>query len=139
MSIAKSNSLIISERDYQSLLPLTEKYKTPAAEALDDELGRAEIICDAGFPEDAVSMESSVTFMDLDTGEKSTVCLVYPMDANVEKMKISILSPVGTALIGLRVGGKIDWPLPSGKIRHLQVTAVTQAEKITKQHSIDNK
>jgi regulator of nucleoside diphosphate kinase len=65
----------------------------------------------------------------LDTGEKSTVCLVYPLDANIEEMKISILSPVGMALIGLRVGGKIDWPLPGGNIKNLQVIAVSQPEK----------
>lgn len=129
MSIAKKNALFISKHDYQSLLPLTEKYNTLAAETLDNELGRAEIVSDADLPENVVSMNSSVTFVDLDTGEESTVNLVYPMDANIEQMKISILSPVGTALIGLRVGGKIDWPLPSGKIRHLQVIAVIQAEK----------
>lgn len=129
MSIAKKNALYISKHDYQSLLPLTEKYSTQAAETLDNELGRAEIVCDADLPNNVVSMNSLVTFVDLDTGEESTINLVYPMDANIEQMKISILSPVGTALIGLRVGGKIDWPLPGGKIRHLQVVAVTQAEK----------
>jgi regulator of nucleoside diphosphate kinase len=129
MSIAKK-TLYISERDYQSLLPLIEKYDTPAAEALDNELGRAKIVSNTELPVDVVAMDSQVTFIDLDTAEESTVTLVYPANANIEKMKISILSPVGTALIGLRVGGKIDWPLPSGKIRHLQVVAVTQAEKI---------
>lgn len=129
MSIAKK-TLFISERDYQSLLPLIEKYDTPAAEALDNELGRAKIVRNTELPVDVVAMDSQVTFIDLDTAEESTVTLVYPANANIEQMKISILSPVGTALIGLRVGGKIDWPLPSGKIRHLQVVAVTQAEKI---------
>ncbi len=129
MPIAKK-TLFISERDYQSLLPLIEKYDTPAVEALDNELGRAKIVRNTELPVDVVAMDSRVTFIDLDTAEESTVTLVYPANANIEKMRISILSPVGTALIGLRVGGKIDWPLPSGKIRHLQVVAVTQAEKI---------
>jgi len=129
MSIAKSNTLIISEHDYQRLLPLTEKYTSLAAEALDVELGRAEMVVNSDFPKDVVCMDSSVTFIDLDTREESTVSLVFPADTNIEKMKISILSPVGTALIGLQVGGKIDWPLPGGKVRHLQVVAVTQAEK----------
>ena len=129
MSIAKSNTLIISEHDYQRLLPLTEKYTSLAAEALDVELSRAEMVVNSDFPKDVVCMDSSVTFIDLDTREESTVSLVFPADTNIEKMKISILSPVGTALIGLQVGGKIDWPLPGGKVRHLQVVAVTQAEK----------
>ena len=129
MSIVKK-TLFISERDYQSLLPLIEKCDTPAVEALDNELGRAKIVRNTELPVDVVAMDSRVTFIDLDTGEESTVTLVYPANVNIEQMRISILSPVGTALIGLRVGGKIDWPLPSGKIRHLQVVAVTQAEKI---------
>ncbi len=129
MSIAKNNTLIISEHDYQRLLPLTEKYTSLAAEALEAELSRAEIVLDSDFPKDVVCMDSSVTFIDLDTRESSTVSLVFPADTNIEKMKISILSPVGTALIGLQVGGKIDWPLPGGKVRHLQVVAVTQTEK----------
>lgn len=128
MSIAKK-SLFISERDYQRLLPLIEKYDNAAAEALDNELGRAKIVRNTELPDDVVAMDSRVTFIDLDTAEESTVDLVYPANADIEKMKISILSPVGTALIGLRVGGKIDWPLPNGKIRHLQVVAVIQAEK----------
>ena len=129
MSIVKK-TLFIFERDYQSLLPLIEKYDTPAVEALDNELGRAKIVRNTELPVDVVAMDSRVTFIDLDTAEESTVTLVYPANANIEQMRISILSPVGTALIGLRVGGKIDWPLPNGKIRHLQVVAVTQAEKI---------
>lgn len=139
MSTTRTNTLFISERDYKSLLPLTEKYNTPAAEALDDELGRAEIVSNAEFPEDAVSMDSSVTFTDLDSGEESTISLVFPLEANVEQMKISILSPVGTALIGLRVGGTINWPLPGGKIRRLQVVAVTQPQKPTATDSLKNK
>jgi regulator of nucleoside diphosphate kinase len=134
MVVEKSNMLIISERDYQRLLPLVEKYETSAASMLDDELGRAEIVRDAEFPDDVVAMNSSVTFIDLDTDEALTISLVYPANSDVEQMKISILSPVGSALIGLRVGGRIDWPLPNGKIRHLQVTAVIQPEKIIKQN-----
>ena len=128
MPITKK-TLYISERDYQSLLPLIEKYDTPASEALDNELGRAKIVRNTELPVDVVAIDSRVTFIDLDTAEESTVTLVYPANANIEQMKISILSPIGTALIGLRVGGKIDWPLPSGRIRHLQVIAVIQAER----------
>lgn len=131
MPIANNQILIVSKSDYESLLPLAEKYETPAAEALDDELGRAEIVRDEEFPEDVVAMNSFVTFLDLDTGETTSLSLVYPGEANVEQMRISILSPVGTALIGLRVKGRIDWPLPNGKVRRLQVNAVKQMEKTT--------
>ena len=88
-------------------------------------MGRADIV--EALPENIVAMNSSVTFIDLDSGEETRISLVYPSDAKVEDMKISILTPIGTALIGLRVGGKIDWPIPGGKVRRLQVTAVSPA------------
>lgn len=99
MAIANSSALIISDHDYQRLLPLTETYQTATAELLEDELGRAEVVNDANFPADVVAMNSCVTFLDLSSGEKSTVSLVYPQEANIDEMKISILSPIGSALI----------------------------------------
>ena len=125
MSGSHNSSIVISEFDYQHLLSLCEKADNPAAEALEDEMGRADIV--ETLPENVVAMNSSVTFIDLDSGEETRISLVYPSDAKVEDMKISILTPIGTALIGLRVGGKIDWPIPGGKVRRLQVTAVSPA------------
>lgn len=130
MSNTPHNALIICEFDYQRLISLTENSRSATAEALEDELDRADITSLVDFPSDAVCMDSDVTFTDLDSGEETTVSLVYPGDANVDQMKISVLSPVGSALIGLRIGGTIDWPLPGGKVRRLKVVAVTQPEKI---------
>ncbi|HSC66928.1 MAG TPA: nucleoside diphosphate kinase regulator [Cellvibrio sp.] len=128
MRSKKMNSLIISETDYQRLLQLIEKNDTPASEALEAEISRADIMQRKNFPADAVSMDSTVTFIDLDSNEEKTISLVYPTEANVDEMKISILSPVGSALIGLRIGGNINWPVPQGKIRRLKVIAVKQPE-----------
>jgi regulator of nucleoside diphosphate kinase len=60
----------------------------------------------------------------LDTGKELVVTLVYPHDADIDENKISILAPIGAALIGLRVGQVIRWPVPSGKEKRLQVVAV---------------
>jgi regulator of nucleoside diphosphate kinase len=125
MSVNHNSSIVISEYDYQHLLSLCEKANNAAAEALEEELGRADILSEVS--DDVVTMNSSVTFIDLDSGEETHISLVYPQDAKVEDMKISILTPVGTALIGLRVGGRIDWPTPGGKVRRLEVTAVSPA------------
>lgn len=122
-------SLVVSSIDYQALLEIIERDDSPAAEALEAELDRADIVKAADFPRDVVAMNAAATFVDLDSGEETTVFLVYPQDADVSKKKISILSPIGTALIGLRIGDKIDWPLPSGKTRRLQVTSVTPSAK----------
>lgn len=126
MPIKKDNSLIVSKLDYQQLMKLIEQEDTPAAEALDIELGRAELVEENKLPADAVSMGSVVTFTDLDSQEAKTISLVYPHEADVTNMKISILSPVGSALIGLRIGGNIDWPVPQGKVRRLKVIGVQQ-------------
>lgn|SRR5690606_29367914 len=128
MRVDSESPIFISETDYQSLLPLAENLRTPVAEALDAELGRAEILKDKDLPNDVVSMNSVVTFIDLNSNEETTLQLVYPKDASVDQMKISILSPVGSALIGLRIGGEIDWPLPQGRSRLLKVVGVTQPE-----------
>jgi len=128
MSGITTESLVISSRDYQGLLAIIDKYATLAVEALEEELVRAEVVNVGDLPRDVVAMNSLVTFINLGSGEKTAVTLVYPLEADVDKMKISILTPIGTALIGLRVGGRIDWPLPNGKICRLQVVAVTQPE-----------
>ena len=127
MRAKKANSLVISTTDFQQLIKMIERYDTPAAEALDLELGRSDLVKVKETPIDAVSMGSRVTFMDLDSNEENTVRLVYPEEANVAEMKISILSPVGSALIGLRIGGTIDWPVPQGKVRRLKVIDVEPA------------
>lgn len=133
MSAIEKNTLVICNADYQRLLPLAEKQDTATAEALLYELERADIVPSTQFPSDAVCMGSRVTFVDLDTGEKTLVSLVFPEDADVEQLNISILSPVGSALIGLRIGGRIDWPLPEGKIRRIEVVSVSQP-KINNQY-----
>ena len=126
MRTQKGNLPIISKPDYLQLIKLIEQHDTPAAEALDIELGRADIVQSIEVPRDAVTMGSTVTFIDLDSNEEKTIQLVYPNEADVAQMKISILSPVGSAFIGLRIGGEIDWPVPLGKVRRLKVSAVRQ-------------
>lgn len=73
------------------------------------------VVANDELPADVVSMNSKVSFKDLDTEKESVVTLVYPQDANIDEGKISIFAPVGSALIGLRVGQVINWPLPHGK------------------------
>ena len=93
---------------------------------MDLEISRAKIVEDAKLPADVVAMNSTLTFSDLDSAEEKTIQLVYPQDADVTQLKISVLSPVGSALIGLKIGGAIEWPVPQGKVRRLKVIAVEQ-------------
>lgn len=114
----------LKQSDMDRLTTLIERHPSPAAEALDEELTRAQIWPDADYPGDCVAMGNRVRFEDIDTGKQTEVTLVYPHEADVDTMKISVLSPVGSALIGLRIGDSIDWPTGNGRVRRLRVEAI---------------
>lgn len=126
MSTNTNNTITVTESDYRKLLSLIETVDTAAADNLDAELSRADVVPDQQLPADTVAMGSTVTFRDRDNGAETTVTLVFPREANVDEMRISVLSPVGSALIGLRIGDTIDWPLPGGRQRRLEVVTVQQ-------------
>lgn len=92
-----------------------------AAEVLAREVTRAQVIDDADMPAGLVRMHSRVAFRDDVTGQQRTVTLVYPDEADVTENRISVLTPVGAALIGLSVGQSIAWQTPSGGWRSLTV------------------
>lgn len=93
-------------------------------DALENELARAIVVPPEQIPKDVVTMNSRVVFEDETTGERREVTLVYPAHADIGAGKISILVPVGSALLGLRIGQSIDWNLPSGQRRRYRVIAV---------------
>jgi regulator of nucleoside diphosphate kinase len=86
-------------------------------EALTEELAHAEVVSSEEIPPDVVTMNSKVVLRDVDTSEKMTFTLVFPEDADVDTGSISILAPVGTAILGYRKGDVIEWPVPSGMRR----------------------
>lgn len=89
-----------------------------------DELERAEIVPDDALPGDVIGMGSEVAFRD-ETGDRErTVRLVYPADANIDGGRVSILTPVGAALLGLRTGDSIEWPMHDGLMHRLHIVAV---------------
>lgn len=89
-----------------------------------DELERAQTVPDDQLPDDVVAMGSQVSFLDEATGRNHVVRLVWPSEANIDAGRISVLTPVGTALIGLAVGQTIDWPVTDGSQHRLRITAV---------------
>jgi regulator of nucleoside diphosphate kinase len=120
-----SDQIHITERDLNRLERLLRVTKvTPNVEALEDELGRAVVVAPEKISPDVVTMNSKARFVDEATGEQSDVTLVYPQDADAARNRISILAPVGSALLGLSVGDSIEWPLPSGRTRRLRIIAV---------------
>ncbi|MDX9930467.1 MAG: nucleoside diphosphate kinase regulator [Bacteroidales bacterium] len=87
------------------------------AEMLLSELARATIVEPEEMPSDVVTMHSVVTLRFLNNNRKLKVQLVYPDEANLRENKISIFSPVATAIIGYRAGDEIDWAVPGGMTR----------------------
>lgn len=118
------NNLILTNADFQKLSSLINSDNSKVAELLEEELGRASVVAEEELPKDVVSMNSKVCFQDLETGKQTIITLVYPHEANIEENKISILAPVGSALIGLRVGQTIQWPIPNGKEKTFKVVSV---------------
>lgn len=90
---------------------------------LKEELEQAEIVEPQEIPPDVVTMNSRVRLRDLDSKEDLIYSLVFPNEANIQQNKISILAPVGVALIGYRVGDVIKWPVPGG-VRRLKIKEI---------------
>lgn len=84
---------------------------------LKQELNRAKLISSEKVPPDVITMNSKVKLRDLDSKEEMIYTLVYPADAELLEDKISILAPVGTAILGYRVGDVVDWKVPGGSVR----------------------
>lgn len=119
--------LIISSRDLARLEALLDSpvlSRHPAALALMDELNRAEVRSPEQIPADVVTMHSRVECEDVASGEEHVLTLVYPSEADVERGRVSVLAPVGTALLGLSVGQSIDWQAPGGRALRLRVKSV---------------
>lgn len=120
--------IMLTAKDYESLSQLvraTTNRMPDLASALTEELERADILAD-GHSGHAVCMGSEVDFRDDTVGKAQTVTLVYPVDADISQGKISILTPVGTALIGLGVGDSITWQTRTGERRKLTVLDIRQ-------------
>ncbi|WP_426119515.1 nucleoside diphosphate kinase regulator [Pseudomonas sp. DSP3-2-2] len=119
-------SIILTKLDVQLLEQLIRSLDedTPGVEALQAELDRAEQIVDHDeVPAGLVTMNSRVHCREESSGKDYHLKLVYPKDAGAEGT-VSVLAPVGTALLGLQVGQHIDWPAPGGKTLKLTLLAV---------------
>lgn len=94
------------------------------------ELQRAEIVASDEVPDDVVTMNSTVVLRDLETDEVETYTLVYPNHANIARNRLSVLAPVGTAILGYHVGDVVRWRVPAGD-RRLRVDEVLfQPERV---------
>ena len=111
----------------EQLLDSPALRQLPAALALGAELERARVMAPDDVPDDVVTMNATVTCVDEVSGESHQFTLVFPQDADVATGRVSVLAPVGSALLGLSVGQAIDWQAPGGRALRLRVTSVVAA------------
>jgi regulator of nucleoside diphosphate kinase len=120
--------IFITETDYDKLRRLIAGRRGNRADAehlheLEGELERAEVLADKRtVPPDVITMGSEVRLLDVDTGEIKVYRLVFPSEARTENA-LSVLAPIGTAILGYRVGDVIEWRVPKG-VRRLKVLDV---------------
>lgn len=120
-------SLIVSSHDLarlEALLDSPSLHQHPAALALGAELSRATVLAPDQIPADIVTMHARVDCEDELHGDRHQLTLVYPHEADAAQGRISVLAPVGSALLGLAVGQSIEWPGPGGRALRLRVIAV---------------
>jgi regulator of nucleoside diphosphate kinase len=127
-------AIIINELDAERIDRLLEKpayANLPVAQALNTELDRAQMCAPEAMPADVVTMNSTVTFRELKSGETRTRTLVYPTKMTDSAAQLSVLAPVGAALLGLRVGDSIHWELPGGTATDLEVLELVYQPEAT--------
>jgi regulator of nucleoside diphosphate kinase len=119
--------LIDAEYDIIADLALGLERQSPElAKMLLDEINRAEIHSAGALPADTVTIGSEVEVLDEHTGGTRQLRLVLPADADVDAGRLSVLTPMGAGLIGLRKGQSIEWPYPTGETRMLKILKVTR-------------
>ena len=93
-------------------------------DTLEEILDLARVVHPEKVPGNVVTMNSRVLFEDVHTHEKGTVTIVYPADADPSSQKISVLSPVGAALLGEAEGKEVELPLPHAQTRRIRISNV---------------
>ncbi len=129
MASQNKPSIAICESDHDRLNQLAERASAgnpDVAEMLFAELDRARVVPDGELPHSVVRMGSRLSYR-TDTGESRAVQLVFPAEADIDAGRISILTPIGAALIGLAPGQSIDWRTVDGRTQVLTVESVAQA------------
>ena len=120
--------IFMTEEDHEKLMHLLDGVRQRRfrdlehVEKLDEELDRATVVTSKEIPPDVVTMNSEVRLQDLDSDDIKVYRLVFPSQARTEN-SISILAPIGTAMLGYRVGDVIEWRVPKG-IRRFKVLNV---------------
>ncbi|MDV6250101.1 nucleoside diphosphate kinase regulator [Vibrio sp. EA2] len=124
--MSEINPIYISNIDINRITAMLDKMPSVAAELikLEEELDRAIVLEPEAMPDNVVRMNSTVEFKFSGDDKVLTRTLVYPQDLK-NSGDISIFAPVGSALIGLSIGQKLDWPMPNNQTKTIEIVNVT--------------
>lgn len=114
-----------SEAMLRGIARAAMRHAPEVAERLLDEVERADVVAESKVPDNVVRLGSFVTYQVQPTGTINTIRLVPPREADLPSLRVSVVSDVGAALIGLRAGQQIDWTLGGGQ-HVLEVLRVTK-------------
>ncbi|EAR20617.1 nucleoside diphosphate kinase regulator [Nitrococcus mobilis] len=123
----KKPQIILTSQDLDRLEALLDSIPDnafPGKAALQAELDRAEVVPPEQVPPSVVTMNSAVRFSIENSGEEFCLTLVYPKDVGGNADRISVLAPVGSALLGLSVGDELEWPRPGGGVLRVRVVEI---------------
>jgi len=119
--MSPDTGIILCSEDVEGLRALLDSSASRRGsrelEDLEAELDRARVVSRVDVPAGVVTMGATVEFENEGTHRRQLVQLVYPAQANLAQGRISVVAPLGAALLGLRVGQSLDWTVPSGKVR----------------------
>jgi regulator of nucleoside diphosphate kinase len=127
----RTRSIVVTDVDARRLRQLLARQNDTSSldrahvEQLQSELERARILLWEHTPADVVTMHSEIRVLDLESGERSDYALVFPTEADVSAKRISVIAPLGTALLGFREGDTVEWMMPGG-MRRLRIEHVHQ-------------
>jgi regulator of nucleoside diphosphate kinase len=120
--------IMIPASEYDRLVQLATVAQPHLADYFDRELSRARVVPDAEFDPRSARIGSRVTYRDEPFGRTRTVTLAWPHEADLAWGRISVLTSIGAALLGMRPSNSIDWPAPVGGLRRLTVLAVDNGD-----------
>jgi regulator of nucleoside diphosphate kinase len=132
----KAKDIFITQYDLERLkkllndIPQENHYKHFYIQGLEDELNRGIVVSPKEVPENVITMNSRVLMRDLESGNDMTLWLVFPDKVGAVKNPVSILSPLGTAMIGYKVGDVFEWESPSGTKKIEVLDILYQPERV---------
>ena len=128
----KNKKIYITELDRDRLTRFLEEPRDEEQNGLLDplraELSRAVVVASQEVPADVITMNSTASLVEVDSSEEEVYTLVFPRDADAEEGKVSVAAPLGTAMLGYRVGDVFEWEVPMGKKRWRVAKVIYQPE-----------